>query len=76
MQSVSSVAISTAGQYITAGSVDTEAIEYLEKLVKIFPKDEITRALLGVAYGNLRDHRKAIGCFERALQINPQNAKY
>ena len=51
-----------------------EAIEYLEKLVKIYPKDEITWSFLGVAYGNLRDHRKAIGCFERALQINPQNA--
>jgi tetratricopeptide (TPR) repeat protein len=50
------------------------AIEYLEKLVKIYPRDEVTWSLLGVAYGNLRDSRKAIGCFERALQLNSQNA--
>jgi tetratricopeptide (TPR) repeat protein len=56
-----------SGNYATA-------IEYLEKLVKIYPKDGITWSILGVAYRQLRDYRKAIGCFERALQLNPQNA--
>jgi len=50
------------------------AIEYLEKLVKIVPRDEGTWTLLGVAYGHLQDLRKAVGCFERALQLNSQNA--
>lgn len=50
------------------------AIEYLEKLVKIAPRDEGTWIMLGLAYGHLQDSRKAIGCFERALQLNSQNA--
>ena len=50
------------------------AIESLEKLVKIYPKDEMTWSVLGVAYGKLGNNPKAIGCFERALQIHPQNA--
>ncbi|MBX2814878.1 MAG: hypothetical protein KTR24_02730 [Saprospiraceae bacterium] len=50
-----------------------QALTHLLEAYKQLPRDFETLRLLGVAYGNLGDHHKAVEFFELAHEIDPAN---
>jgi superkiller protein 3 len=71
----------SAEEYFTRGYNAQEngwhemAIEYYQKAIALDPNDASAYGNMGVAYGNLQDHREAIRCFRKVIAIDPNDAK-
>ena len=53
--------------------MDREAVKYLEKAVKIFPYDYLSRNNLGIIYGRQGEPEKALREFMTAIQLKPDD---
>nr|PVC52702.1 hypothetical protein MACL_00000579 [Theileria orientalis] len=51
-----------------------EAIEYLEKALRLNPMNEQTQFLLGCAHIKVANFRSALNAFSRVVSLNPENA--
>lgn len=53
--------------------MDEEAIEHLEKAVRIFPRDYLSRNNLGILYGRKGESEKALRELMTAIVVKPDN---
>jgi tetratricopeptide (TPR) repeat protein len=72
--SIPEISLQLANHYIVAGK-NAKAIKILDEYISAFPSDERFPNLMGMAYYMSDSIKKAINCFHKSININPENSE-